>query len=97
MNRNVKAVGVPWFTAESWPRLLAIASDRRRLPHTFAEFEHRASATFEAMRAQGSPVEKVLIDIDQLVAYCEAAGRSVNAFTRAEFAALAVARRHEMH
>ena len=52
---RVRAIGVPWFTAKSWPELLAIAADRARLPDAFAEFEQSAGARFDALRAQGAP------------------------------------------
>ena len=34
---KLRGIGVPWFTAQSWPRLLAIAADRADLPDTFED------------------------------------------------------------
>ena len=87
------ATAVAWFTAESWPRLLAVADDRENLHDTFDEFERTAGARVEAYRRQGISIEKVLLDVDELAAWCRAERRPLDAMARAEFAAMALARR----
>ena len=71
---RVRGMAVPWFAAEDWPRLLEASLDRHVLPATFEEFERIASERFDALVARGVPCERVLIDIDQFVAWCQQQG-----------------------
>lgn len=89
---KLRGIGVPWFTAESWPRLLAIAADRADLPDTFEGFERRAGERFDRHVAAGQPLEKVLVVVDQLAAWCRELGVSVDARARSVFAAVMLAR-----
>jgi hypothetical protein len=89
--------GVPWFTPESWARLLEVAVDAPVLPASFAGFERLAGARFEALIAAGHPLEKVVFDVgavDALVAWCEKVGRPVDADARSIFAAMLLAKRN---
>ena len=92
--------GVPWFTAEDWPNLLAVAADRATLPDTHAEFEATAGRRFDRLREQGADIRKVVIAVADLVAWCAAARPRplpVDALARAEFAAVTLARRANAH
>jgi hypothetical protein len=86
-------IAYSWFTADSWPRLLAIAADRASLPDTFEGFERRAGERFNRHIANGVPLERVLIDVDALGAFCAAQRIPVDARSRSAFAALVLARR----
>jgi hypothetical protein len=90
---KVRGVAIPWFTAHSWQQLLAVAADRVTLPDTFEEFERRAGARFDALVAAGHPLEKVLIDVERLVAWCQELGRPIDTGARAAFAAFTIAQR----
>src|SRR5580704_12309952 len=84
----IRSIGVPWFTAAQWPELRRVAADRLVLPERFAEFESIAGRRFDRLRAQGYPVEKILIDVSELAAWCRAEGKPISGGSRAEFAAL---------
>jgi hypothetical protein len=88
---KVRGVGIPWFAAHSWALLLAVAADRVSLPDTFEEFERHAGARFDALVTDGHPLEKVLIDVERLVAWCGELGRPIDAHARAAFAAITLA------
>ena len=90
---HIKGLAIPWFTAESWPKLLAVAADRSNLPDTFEEFDQRAGKRFEDFVAQGHPCEKVLIDVDQLAAWCSDRGIPLDGNARAAFAGYLLAQR----
>jgi hypothetical protein len=90
---KLRGVGIAWFTAESWPRLLEIAADRDDLPPNFEAFERRAGERFDRHVANGLPLEKVLIDVDALAAWCRELGMPVDNPSRSAFAALTLARR----
>jgi hypothetical protein len=90
---QLRGLAIPWFTAQSWPRLLRVAADRWNLPDTFEEFERSAGKRFDDFVAQGHPCERVMIDVDRLVAWCREQGRPVDGPARAAFAALTLAQR----
>ena len=92
--KNIRALGIPWFRADTWPRLLEIAGDREELFDRFEDWEKYAEARFAELKAEGVPVEKVYIDPDELLAWCRARGRKVEAGERAEFAAFVLAQHY---
>ncbi len=86
-------IAYSWFTADSWPRLLAIAADRASLPDTFEGFEKRAGERFDRHVAAGYPLERVLIDVTALAAFCAAQRIPVDSTGRATFAAFVLSQR----
>jgi hypothetical protein len=84
----IRSVGVPWFTRGQYEKLLKVGDDRATMLPTFDEFERIAGQRFEQHKARGLPVEKVLIDVDEFVAWCQAEARPIDADARAEFAAV---------
>lgn len=95
--KQPSAIAVPWFTAETWPELLKVAADRDDLPDTFAEFELIAGRKFDQLRARGVSLQRVLISVAELSAWCRAQRQPVNAMTRAVFAAFVLMRRDRAH
>jgi hypothetical protein len=93
----MKQVSVAWFTADTWQKLLKVAADRANLPDTFAEFEEIAGRKFDRLCAQGIPVEKVLVSVDEMAAFCHAHGLALDSNGRAIFAAFVAARRAGAH
>jgi hypothetical protein len=94
---NIDAIGVPWFTAETWERLCEV-SDADLLPaDTFSEWIALAEPQFAQFVADGLPVERVLIDPDELAAWCEFNNLPVDGRGRAAFAAFVLARRAHAH
>jgi hypothetical protein len=94
---KVVAVSIPWFSAEEWPKLLAVAADRAALHDTHAEFERHASVTVERMRAEGQNVVKTYLFVAELVAWCQRQRRPVDARPRAEFAGIVAWRKRDAH
>jgi hypothetical protein len=93
----IRSIGVPWFTATQWPELRKVAADRSVLPERFADFESIAGWRFDRLRAQGYPVEKILIDVSELAAWCRAEGRPISGAARAEYAAMIIMLRDTGH
>ena len=87
---QIRSIGVPWFTREQYGKLLKVAADRATMLPTFEEFERIAGQRFDQHKAQGAPVEKVLIDADKFAGWCLAKGRPIDADARAEYAAMIV-------
>lgn len=91
--RVFRGVIVPWFTSESWSKMRAAAADRDRLHDTFAEFELSSAETLKELAASRHPAEKVLIDVDALIAWCKAEGRPLDGRARQIFAVLTLVER----
>lgn len=85
---TLRKLAVAWFTREQWSELRRVAADRATLPESFAVFEEIANRRFDQLRRQSYPVEKILIDVGDLVDWCRAEGKPISGATRAEFAAL---------
>jgi hypothetical protein len=74
-----------------------VADDRADLLDTHAEFEAFAGRRFDAFRARGHALEKVLIEVADLVTWCRFEGRPIDGPARAAYAgtgAASAAARH---
>jgi hypothetical protein len=91
--RAFRGVVIPWYTSESWPKMLDAAADRSRLHDTFEEFERSSAAKFNDLVAKGQPVEKIQLDVAALIAWCRAEGRPLDGMARHIFALLSVIER----
>ena len=95
---KIETIGVPWFTEETWPRLLKVCvTEADLMPDTYSEWIALAEPRFTQHVADGLPVERVLIDPDEWVDWCEVNGLPVDGRTRAAFAAFVLARRAHAH
>jgi hypothetical protein len=87
-------IAVPWFSASEYPALAAAAPD---MPASFAEFEALAGARFDVLLAQGAPLVKVLVSVDELLHWCAAQGMAPDGPGRSAFAAFVAMRRTGAH
>ena len=94
---NIQGVGVPWFTAETWERLLEVSADADLMPGTYAGWTVLATRHFADHAASGAPLQRVLIDPDKLAAWCGANNLPVDARGRSAFAAVVLKRRALAH
>jgi hypothetical protein len=94
--RIFRGLIVPWFTAESWPKMCEAAADRSNLFDTFEEFERSVTASVDDAIAKGQPVEKIQIDVDALIAWCKAEGRPLDGKARQMFGLLSVVERDKL-
>ena len=94
---NVRGLAIPWFTAETWPRLREISVDRNGLYDTYDEWHASAEAWFERNVTDGQRIKRVYVDPDELLEWCTANGRPVDGHARAIVAALVLARWDRAH
>jgi len=83
---NEIVVGVAWYRAEDYPRLLEVATDRKGMHSRFVDWEQSALLNNDKLREQGIRIEKIEIDLEELIAWCNARNRSNDGAARAEFA-----------
>ena len=97
MKRSGKAkFGIAWYRPEQWARLLEVSDDRDELEATFAEWEALAEEKVRELQAEGVNVEKVIVDIEELLAWCQGRGLSVDASARSHYVA-DLLRRQDLH
>ena len=95
MKRRPQLYAFVWYCPEAWPRLKATASDTDNLEATYEEWHGNAESTFQALRRQGMRLEKVEIDIEALLAWCEAHGHAPDATARSTYAVHLLQERHQ--
>lgn len=79
--------GLAWFTPEQWPRLVAVCSDAAALGPDHAAWLAQAEQDFKGLKAIGVTIRKVLVDVDDLAAWCSRNRRPVEAGARADYVA----------
>jgi hypothetical protein len=70
---------------EGWERLRELAVDREQLDDSFDAWERGAQAAIAELAAMGRVVRKVPIDIEALLAWCQAQDRPLDSAARAEY------------
>jgi len=83
-NRTM-VLGVAWFDRGQWQRLTEVVEDRTELDDTFEQWETHALDAVRTMERQGQRVDKVYVDVDALVSWCEAKGLPINGKSRAQY------------
>jgi hypothetical protein len=83
----IAGIGMPWCTPESWTRLCAVADNRAELVDALQEYEEKIGKLACQFEAQGYRVERVMVDVDEMVAWCCRQGYRVNQTDRAAYGA----------
>lgn len=87
-------LGVAWYQSEQWPRLREVASDSENLEQNYPDWEANANEAIRNLRRAGARVERVVIDIEELVEWCGHKGRAVDSSARAEFTSEKLREKH---
>ena len=89
------ASGVAWYDREQWKRLRQVAADPDRLEDSYDEWVAMAERVVRELEAEGMLIEKVSVDTEALVAWCNEHDRPIDGAARAEFAAQEFRRLHQ--
>jgi len=76
-----------WYRAEQWDHLLEISTDRDELEDTYEEWVSNAEESLRNMRKAGIYAEKVDVDVEALLMWCQGKGREVDNAARAAYVA----------
>ncbi len=88
------ASGVAWYDREQWERLRQVAADPERLEDSYEDWVAMAERAIRDIEATGLLIERVPVDTEELVAWCNERGRPIDGEARAEFAAQELRRLH---
>jgi hypothetical protein len=83
-NRKV-VVGVAWFRPQDWNRLLELSEDRDGLEDSHGAWRDSANRLIRELERGGIHARRVVIDLDELVAWCKEQNRPLNGAARADF------------
>lgn len=81
----ISKMGVAWYTPNSWRELQAVAEGP--LASSYDEFVRRANVAAGEWKAKGIEVEKQLIDVAHMVAWCKRHGYRVDSRGRSAYGA----------
>jgi len=89
-------MALAWYRPEQWERLRAISADRDRLEESYEQWREVTEQTIEQLQREGVVVERIDVDVEELVAWCQANGLTLDGAARANFAAEKLRRSHEV-
>ena len=87
-------VAIPWYRPEQWRRLKEISSDAKSMEESYEQWNAFANRRVNELKRLGRRVEKVPVDVEELLKWCQGRNRPVDAQARAEFAAAKCAEAH---
>ena len=79
-------IGLAWFDREQWQRLTEVVPDRSELDDTYDQWERNAKKAMKGLKRSGQSVERVLVRIDELLAWCAVKGVVPDGKARSQFA-----------
>ena len=80
---------VPWYRRKDYKHIRSIMDDGNKFPKTFDEWETKAKRRLASAAAAGVPIQPVILDPGEFLAYCKAKNfsargdRERNMFARA--------------
>jgi hypothetical protein len=80
-------VGFAWYQREQWDRLRELAADAHGLEEQYDAWLASAERTLAMVRSQGLKVERVVVDVEEIAAWCARAGRRFDGKARSEYVA----------
>ena len=83
----IRAMGIPWFNREDYPRILKVMVDVDVLPATYEGWYYRAERTEREIERSGALVVRAIIDPDEFIAWCAKEGLNIDAKARTAYAA----------
>ena len=87
MEKLPSVVGLAWFTAESYPRVRELFTDRDERIENFRDWLERATQVEKIKKADGFRVIRVHLDATDFPAWCRRNGRNVDSDAVADYAA----------
>ena len=88
-------VGVAWFDEVEWEKLRQVTADAEDLGASYQDWCAQAEETIARVASEGHQIEKVPIQVEQLLGWCVAEGRPLDQAARAEYAVERLRKMHE--
>ena len=86
-SKQKMVVGFAWYRPAQWQRVRDTSSDADDLEDTYEEWLRLAEQKLTELKAGGLRVEKVDVDSEQLILWCNERGLEMNAQARSRYTA----------
>jgi hypothetical protein len=80
-------VGVAWYRRKQWQRVRDISTDADDLENTYEEWLRLAEQKLAELTGAGLRVEKVDLDSEELIVWCNERGLEINGQARSSYTA----------
>jgi hypothetical protein len=80
-------VAVGWYDAVQWARLKQVAVDADKLDDSYETWKRNAESFERELRQKGIEIQRVHIDVEALIAWCQSRHKPINGAARSEYAA----------
>jgi hypothetical protein len=80
-------IAIVWYRPEQWQRVRDVATDAEELEMSYLEWLQVAEERFKELQGNGFRVEKVDIDSEKLILWCNERGLENNGKARSRYAA----------
>jgi len=80
-------IAIVWYRPEQWQRVRDIATDSDELEASYIEWLKVAEEKLKELRRSGLRVEKVDVDSEKLILWCNERGLENNGQARSQYAA----------
>lgn len=91
---SIRAIGIPWYSRDDYPKLREIFDDGDKLPASFSDWLKGVQRFKDEKERDGFGVVKAHIDPDTFPTWCAERGLNVDASARIKFANLAAYREY---
>ncbi len=81
-------LGVGWYKKEQWKLLRECSEDVENLENTYYEWVANANDTIKKISNSGHRIEKIEIDVHELIVWCKKENCTVNGESRSKFISL---------
>ena len=82
-----QTIGIAWYRPDQWEQMRKLSDDAGRLEGTYEQWLSYAEAQFADLRSRGSRVQKVDVDLDELLTWCTFKRLPLNGESRAQYVA----------
>jgi len=89
---NQPIVCIAWFEANQWEKLIEVSIDSSSLGETYEVWRNNAETMIEKMQSGGMILQKIQVEVDELVEWAKRKGVPIDGKARSEFAIQTFAR-----
>jgi hypothetical protein len=94
-NGSKIVTGVAWYRREQWERLREVSQDAENLDETYDAWLETAERLIRDGIPDDVQVEKIEIDVEEVLAWCNVRGLPMNGASRSRFVSERVRQKHE--
>ena len=95
MNDNSAPTGIAWYRRDQWTRLRELAPDVEKIEESYEDWLAGAQTVLVQLTVAGVRVQRVDVDLDELVRWCRGEDRPLDSAARAAFVAPRLRSAHE--